>query len=93
MTRITELENQIKRLEILLKVEKEKEEEKNRLKIAIPKPLEKIDWSNLIKYCEDYLQSLAKREHCKDIDHYTYEKVLETIYGDNVWDFINQFDE
>jgi hypothetical protein len=93
MTRITELENQIKRLEILLKVEKEKEEEKNRLKIAIPKPLEKIDWNNLIKYCEDYLQNLAKREQCKDIDHYTCEKVLETIYGDNVWDFINQFDE
>lgn len=93
MTRINQFENEIVRLNMLLAVEKEKIEKEKQLKVAIPKPLKVIDFNGLIKYCEDYLQSLAERERCKDVDHYTYEKVLETIYGEDVWKFINQFDD
>ena len=62
-----------------------------------PKPLEKPDFSSLVKLGEAYLDSLQDPENpnkrFKDAKHYLYEEVLNCVYGRNaesgIWDFIN----
>ena len=58
-----------------------------------PKPLATIDWSSVQQMVTKHIDNLAKpedeREREKDLDHYTYEAAVETVFGRDVWKWIN----
>ena len=54
-----------------------------------PKPIDNPDLTKLIELCESCFDDLDKGERTKDGDHYIYEETLKTIYGKNVFDYVN----
>lgn len=56
-----------------------------------PKKLAKIDFTALEKICQDYIDYCASDEYHEDNDyeHYIYETALETVFGEDIWKFIN----
>ncbi len=59
-------------------------------KLVPPKVLETMNLEPLIKICNNYLNDLSQNKYIDDdMKHYIYETVLNVLYGDNVWKFIN----
>lgn len=61
-----------------------------------PKKLKNIDLSKLIEICESYIEFIDNdKEYTEDndFDHYIFETALEAIYGDDVWEFVNNRQE
>lgn len=54
-----------------------------------PKPLKSPNLSLLQEACDYYINSLFNKEYSKDAEYYIYEKALEALYGDNIFDWIN----
>ena len=55
-----------------------------------PKPIDNPDLTKLIELCESCFDDLDKGEdEDSDNDHYIYEQTLKTIYGENVFDYVN----
>ena len=59
-----------------------------------PKPKDSINVSQLLKVCEKYIDffdtyDTDQEDEIDDYEHEIFEKALETIYGKNVWEFIN----
>ncbi len=57
-----------------------------------PKRLEgKVDLSKVYELCEENLDHIeARREDDTDLDHYLYEAVLEALYGQSVFAWMNE---
>jgi hypothetical protein len=55
-----------------------------------PKQLENIDLTALKKICQDYIDNLSNDCSDDDEEHYIYETAMETIFGKNVWKYINE---
>ena len=58
-----------------------------------PKPLEDTDLSSLYDLCEEYLDFVIDpKEYFEDNDYpkYFMQFVMIALYGDNIWDFINE---
>jgi len=59
-----------------------------------PQPLENIDFKNVIRDAKNYIEELAKEdgynhESC-DCEHFMYETVMKTVYGNNIFKWINK---
>ena len=57
-----------------------------------PKQLEKPDFEKLTKLCQRYIGYIDSDEEYQednDYEHYIFEASLEAIFGENVWEFIN----
>ena len=62
--------------------------ERNR---SVPQPLEKPDYSNVFASAVEYITDLSETGcESKDCEHYMYEMVMEAVYGDKIWDYINE---
>lgn len=57
-----------------------------------PKPFKKIDIEPLKKICVAYIEAIHKRERFKDGKHYIYEQAMMCIFGEEVWEWINEQD-
>jgi len=55
-----------------------------------PSLLETFNLAPLIKLCENYLDTVVKEGGAKDIKHWVYEATLTTLYGKEVWDWLNE---
>ena len=57
------------------------------------KPIRKktIDIMKLIVICQKYIDFVDSDDYCEDNDYeyYIFQAALETIYGNDCWDFIN----
>lgn len=62
--------------------------EKEIPEVVFPKPLEKADLSILKTLCREYVET-DPDELDDDLEHYIFEAAIETIYGKDVWKFIN----
>lgn len=72
------------------------------MSIEAPKRVEKPDFGPVIELVREHMAEMEQvaaagedpGERCGlstgDHDHYIYEAVLEAVYGEDVWDFINQ---
>lgn len=80
MSKIKDLEKQKEKIE--KQIEKIRVGEK-------PKKLEKIDWSKVIQYCVEYIDEVEENGGDDDSEHYLYEVVIEAVFGEKVWDWIN----
>jgi hypothetical protein len=58
-----------------------------------PKQLEQINLDELIKICQEYIDFIDNDEEYyedNDFDQYIFEKAMETIFGENVFEYINK---
>ena len=72
-------------LEDRLKEVDKKLEEKNR-----PKRKGNINWEYLIKLCEAIIDDYDKKGYSKDAKYWVYERAMKTIYGENVFEWLNE---
>ena len=57
-----------------------------------PKQLENVDLAKLRTICQDYIDFIDNdKEYCEDndYDHQIFETAMETIFGEDVWKFVN----
>jgi len=55
-----------------------------------PKKKTKIDFNPVIDICEENINKLHKDGYMiKDIEHWIYEAVLESVYGKDIWKWID----
>ena len=60
--------------------------------IELPEELSKleIDIGPLRMICEDYMDAVSTNKYVDDdLEHYIFECAMETLYGGDVWDYIN----
>ena len=58
-----------------------------------PKQLEKINLDDLKKICQEYIDFVDNDEEYHEDNHfdqYIFEKAMMTIFGENVFEYINQ---
>lgn len=74
--------------ELETEIEWRKKQKKMR---PVPQPLENIDWYEVILDAQDYLKYCASDEWHEDTDYASsmLEIVLQTVFGDNIWDWIS----
>ena len=68
----------------------ELENELERRRRVKPKQLDHYDTEKLKNICEDHIKSLYSGERFKDPEDYIYKIAIETFYGPDIWDWINQ---
>lgn len=56
-----------------------------------PKQLETIDLEALKEVCNDYINFIDSEDYHEDndFDHYIFEAAMETVFGKDVWKYIN----
>ena len=64
--------------------------QEEREKSEIPKIINAPDLTKITKLCEEYIAQIIKDGEDSDYEHYIYEEVMTTFYGDKVFDFINK---
>lgn len=54
---------------------------------------EQIDTTYMLEACQDYIDFLSSdnysEDRAKDYVNDIFEKAIESVYGENVWDYIN----
>ena len=53
-------------------------------------PIGREDFKPLEKLVKDYVDTLASKGYEKDIEHQIYEKLMEILYGPEIWGWINK---
>lgn len=72
-----------------LEAELKKRKEKDILD-SIPKPLNDINIDAIKNIAKEELEYLTKNgKNSKDIDHFMYETVMKTVYGNDIFNYIN----
>lgn len=65
-----------------------------RIKSApVPQPVENPDWTRLAKYVHEGMEEVWKggwRNEPKDMEEYVFEIVFRTLYGNDIFDVIEQ---
>jgi len=56
-----------------------------------PNQIQQPDFEKLKKLVDDYIEFVTSNEYYEDNDykHYIYEEVMTTLYGEEIWKFIN----
>lgn len=56
-----------------------------------PSVLKNIDWTRLIQVCEERINELElDPSDDSDTPHYIYEEAMQAVYGNDVFDWINE---
>jgi hypothetical protein len=58
-----------------------------------PQPLKEPDFTKLKDQVMEYFEGLKRGETPKDAQHYIYEAAVEAVYGEEIWDFINEIED
>ena len=57
----------------------------------VPKPLENPDFTSLIEIAKNHIEEISNDGFSdEDSDHWFYEAVMEAVYGNKVWEWINK---
>ena len=57
---------------------------------SMPKPLEDINIDAIKKIAQEELEYITKNGvNSKDIEHWMYETVMISVYGDDIFDYLN----
>ena len=67
-------------------------EVERRNRMAIPKPLKKINWKMLIALAQEGVGSVAGTGNPgKDFEEYMFQQAMECIFGPDVWKWWNKY--
>jgi hypothetical protein len=72
----------------LLAVEAKRREDK-RL-VPLVKPLEEMNFEGIIKLAGTIMNQIVNGNEDDDTPQWCYEEVMETVYGEGIWETINQ---
>jgi len=67
-----------------------REKEESKKKDAVPKPLNKPDFSHVQKTAKRIIEEIALGKESEDNGHWCYEAIMEAVYGKKVWLWINE---
>ena len=60
----------------------------------MPKPLDNIDFKNIILHATNYIENLVEEDGCHhedcDCKYFMFETVMTTVYGKDIFDWINK---
>ena len=70
--------------------ELEQELERRRSLPPKPRPLISPNFSELVRACSDYIDILEKQGETSDSQHFIFEEAMNAVYGEDVWDWINE---
>lgn len=60
----------------------------------LPKVVSEPDLTELVEVCNEYIDSIKETgRHNKDGEHWIFEESLKAIYGDNIFDWVNENDQ
>lgn len=65
---------------------------KEEAELPMPHPLEKPDFSVIVKMAENYIKDLQFEEFYdedNDKDHWFYEEAMKAVYGPNIFKYVN----
>ena len=79
-------------LENYSKEELERRSEIQELNSQRPK-VKTFSSQRIVDICENYMDSLEKGENREDDPHYMFEDLLITVYGKDVFDWINKVND
>jgi len=64
------------------------------IKDDVPKmyPRRSFNYTKLEKVCQEYIDMIASHKHydLNDMEHYIFEAALEMLFGESVWDWVNE---
>lgn len=86
---MSSLEDRKKELELQLElVNKEIDKE------SIPKVKDYIDWTPVINIAKEMIDEMSEGDYydCRDDEHFLYEAVMTSMYGDDVFEWINDLE-
>jgi hypothetical protein len=73
-----------------ISTEELKKELKKRSKTPEPQKFSEIKWGKLIHACETIIKQIKKEKYEHDDNpQYVYEEAMTAIFGENVFDWIN----
>ena len=55
-----------------------------------PQLIVHMDFSDLVIECKNHIFKLASNLSTEDDEHYIYEIAMEAVYGNHIWDWINE---
>ena len=58
----------------------------------IPKRIKDMDFTGLIASATEQIEAIADGTYNEDNDdaHYIYEGLMEIVYGEKIWEYINK---
>ena len=63
----------------------------SKCKPGLPPKLVVQDFTGLISLCEEHIKYISSSDYDEDNDssHYIFEKAIESVYGPDIWEYIN----
>ena len=58
----------------------------------VPSPKLNPDFSDVVDAAKSYIVEVQAGVVDDDTEHYIFEAVMEAVYGEKVWDWINKLD-
>jgi len=66
-------------------------ERRKRIRNIVPSIKENIDWSKMIQLaCQNIVVIHDDGYEIKDIEHWAYECLMKTVFGDDVFRWVNE---
>jgi len=65
------------------------QELERRKKVVAPKPLKNPDYSPIYDLAVEYITNLSTAKFDDGFEHWCYEIVMQTVYGPDIWKYIN----
>lgn len=63
---------------------------RKRVRNAVPKVRLHVDCHDLVTLAKENVEHVQKfGDELKDIEHWSYECMMKTVFGDNIFDWIN----
>lgn len=62
-------------------------------KTPTPFLLGEIDWSGVYSTAKGIVDQIKENGFSGDSEHWCYEEVMEAVFGENIWDWLNEHDE
>jgi len=57
---------------------------------AKAKPIDEMDWKPVVTLVENAVSTMRNEGYQpKDFEHFIFERTMEVIYGENVWEWYN----
>lgn len=70
-------------------LEKELEKRKHE-KNKKPEMLINLDFSFLVKVCQEYIDNTHENYYEEDLQHYIFEEAMKACYGKDIFNWINE---
>lgn len=61
--------------------------------VPVPIEFEEINWVGVYSTAKGIVDQIKENGFSGDSEHWCYEEVMEAVFGDNIWEWLNEHDE